>query len=125
MVTPSAEDLWQYAADREAAFDRMLASARAVANAPVWLIGAGPDVETALATAPDFGRGQVSGVVVTSVNTGAGSCSRTVIYQDAGNGSAPKVSVRSSGTPAPPASASSPRSRRRRHCRRPAPNRRG
>ena len=101
VVTPPAADLFQYAADREAAFDRMLASARALANAPVWLIGAGPDVEAALATAPDFGRGQVSGVVVTSVNTGAGSCRRTVIYQDAGNGSAPKVSVRSSGNACP------------------------
>jgi hypothetical protein len=107
VITPSAAELMRYAADREAALDRMLTSAQALGNAPVWLIG-GPDIDAMLAANPGLGRGQVSGVVVTSVNTGAGSCSRTVIYQDAGNGSAPKVSVRSSGDACPPDAGAAP-----------------
>src|SRR5215472_463507 len=64
VVMPPPGDLVRLAADQQTAIERLLASARALANAPIWIIGPGPLVETALA-APQFGRG-VSGVVMTS-----------------------------------------------------------
>jgi hypothetical protein len=79
----------------DAAFARMLTDARAMANAPVWLVGSGPEIQDALARLP---AGQhVSGVVMTSVSSPAGSCSRTVVYASPGNGAQPTVQVRSSG----------------------------
>jgi hypothetical protein len=41
--------------------------------------------------------GQVSGVVVTSVTSDAGSCSRTVFYSNPGTGAEPRVTVKTSG----------------------------
>jgi hypothetical protein len=74
---------------------RLVASARAVADAPVWVVGPGPVIDAALA-APQFGRG-VSGVVMTSVASGTGSCSESFFYSDPGTGAPPKVEVKRSG----------------------------
>jgi hypothetical protein len=87
-------DIAQLIADRQAALQRLVASARRVADAPIWLVGSGPAVEAAM---PELPPGQVSGVVVTSVTTGAGSCSRTVYYSSAGAGAEPRVTVKTSG----------------------------
>jgi len=46
---------------------------------------------------PQLGPGQVSGVVVTSVTSNAGSCSRTMYYSNPGNGAEPKVVVNTAG----------------------------
>ena len=81
-------------ADQEAALDRLLASARSLADAPIWLIGPGPAIEAAM---PQLGPGQVSGVVVTSLTSNAGSCSRTMYYSNPGNGAEPKVVVNTAG----------------------------
>ena len=81
-------------ADQEAALERLLASARSLADAPIWLVGPGPAIEGAM---PQLGPGQVSGVVVTSVTSNAGSCSRTMYYSTPGNGTEPKMVVKTSG----------------------------
>jgi len=95
-------DIARLIADRQAVLERFVASARRVADAPIWLVGQGPAVDAAM---PELPRGQVSGVVVTSVTTDAGSCSRTVYYSNAGAGAEPRVAVKTSGGAcgAPPA----------------------
>jgi hypothetical protein len=87
-------DIAQLIADRRAALERLVISARALADAPIWLVGPGPAIEAAM---PELPRGQVSGVVVTSVTSDAGSCSRTVFYSNPGTGAEPRVTVKSSG----------------------------
>jgi hypothetical protein len=95
VVMPQPADLVRLVFDQQAAMERLLASAEALANAPVWVVGPGPLIEAALA-APRFGRG-VSGVVMTSVAAGRGSCSESFFYEDTGTGAPPKVEVRRSG----------------------------
>jgi len=81
-------------ADQQAAVERLLVSAQALADAPIWLVGPGPALEGVM---PQIGPGQVSGVVVTSVTSNAGSCSRTMYYSNPGTDAAPKVVVKTSG----------------------------
>jgi hypothetical protein len=81
-------------ADQQAAMARLLASAQALADAPIWLIGPSPTIDAVM---PQLGPGQVSGIVVTSVTTNAGSCTRTVYYSNPGSGAEPKAVVKTSG----------------------------
>lgn len=79
----------------DGAFGQMLADVRAMTRTPMWLVGTGPEIQAALERLP---AGQhVSGVVMTSVVTAAGTCSRTVVYSSPENGAQPTVQVRSSG----------------------------
>jgi hypothetical protein len=87
-------DIAQMIADRQAALESLVMSARRLADAPIWLVGSGPTIEAAM---PRLPPGQVSGVVVTSMISGAGSCSRTVFYSNPGTGAEPKVMVKTSG----------------------------
>jgi hypothetical protein len=96
VVTPPPSEIYQLAIGREAALERLIASARAMADAPVWLVGPNPAIGAAMAGVPMAGPGQVSGVVVTSMTSGAGTCSERMIYSYSGNG-APRVSVSKSG----------------------------
>ena len=75
---------------------QLVASAHALANAPIWVVGPGPVIDAALG-APQLGRGEVSGVVMTSVASGAGNCSESFFYSDPGTGAPPKVEVKRSG----------------------------
>ena len=81
-------------ADQESAIERVVASARLLADAPIWLVGPDPAIEAAM---PQLGPGQVSGVVVTSVTSIAGSCIRSVFYSSPGNGAEPRMVVKTSG----------------------------
>jgi hypothetical protein len=81
-------------ADQQAAVERLLASAQALANAPIWLVGPSSAIEAAM---PRLGPAEVSGIVVTSVTSNSGSCSRTMYYSSPGSGSEPKVVVKTSG----------------------------
>jgi hypothetical protein len=95
IVMPQPADIYRLVADQQAALARLVASAHALADAPVWVVGPGPVIDAAMA-APQFGRG-VSGVVMTSVTSGAGSCSESFFYSDPGTGAPPKVEVKRSG----------------------------
>jgi hypothetical protein len=88
--------LWtdRFVADQQAAVERLLASAQALADAPIWLIGPSPTMEAVM---PQLSPGAVSGVVVTSVTSNAGSCTRTMYYSNAGAGTEPKAVVKTSG----------------------------
>jgi hypothetical protein len=97
VVAPPPSEIYQHAADREAAFDRLIAQAQAMADAPVWLVGPNPAIESAMAPMPHSGPSEVSGVVVTSMASGAGMCSERMIYSYSANGAPPKVSVSKSG----------------------------
>jgi hypothetical protein len=97
VVTPQPADLYQLVADQQAALARLVASAHELADAPVWLVGPGPAVEAALGSTPQFGRGGISGAVVTSVSSNTGSCSESMIYIDPGNGAPPTVETKKSG----------------------------
>jgi hypothetical protein len=101
VVTPPPGEIYQLAADRNTAFERLIASAQAMANAPIWLVGPNPAIEAAMAAVPAAGAAQVSGVVVTSVASNAGSCSERMTYSYPGNGAAPKVTVSKSGNACP------------------------
>jgi hypothetical protein len=81
-------------ADQQAAVARLLASAQALADAPIWLVGPSPTIEAVM---PQLGSGQVSGVVVTSVTSNTGSCTRTMYYSNPGPGAEPKAVVKTSG----------------------------
>jgi hypothetical protein len=94
-VTTQPADIFGMIADQQAALAQLVASAHALADAPVWVVGPGPVIDAALA-APQLGRG-VSGVVMTSVTSGAGSCSESFFYSDPGTGAPPKVEVKRSG----------------------------
>src|SRR5271156_1632082 len=88
VVTPPPGEIYQLAADRDAAFERLIASAQAMADAPIWLVGQNPAIEAAMAGVPMAGPGQVSGVGVTSIASNAGSCSERMTYSYPGNGAA-------------------------------------
>ena len=94
VVMPQPSGSTRLIADQEAALERLLASARSLADAPIWLVGPGPAIEAAM---PQLGPGQVSGVVVTSVTSNAGSCTRTMYYSNPGSGAEPKAVVTTSG----------------------------
>ena len=81
-------------ADQQTAVARLLASAQALADAPIWLVGPSPTIEAVM---PQLGPGQVSGVVVTSVTSNAVSCTRTMYYSNPGTGAEPKAVVKTSG----------------------------
>jgi hypothetical protein len=101
VVTPSPLEMYQIAADQQAAAVRLIAEAEAMADAPVWLVGPNPAIEAAMAAMPRSGPAQVSGVVVTSTTSGSGTCSERMIYSYAGNAAPPKVSVSKSGDACP------------------------
>ena len=94
VVMPQPSWTTRLIADQEAALEQLLASARSLADAPIWLVGPGPAIEAAV---PQIVPGQVSGVVVTSVISNVGSCSRTMYYSNPGKGTAPKMVVKTSG----------------------------
>ncbi len=96
VVVPQPADIYRLVADQQAALAQLVASAHALANAPIWVVGPGPIIDAALA-APQLGRGEVSGVVMTSAASGAGSCSESFFYFDPGTGAPPKVEVKRSG----------------------------
>jgi hypothetical protein len=96
VVTPQPADVYRLVADEQAAIARLVASAEAMANAPVWLVGPDQLIETALGAAPERGSG-VSGVVVTSAASPILSCSESFTYFDPGTGAPPQVQVRRSG----------------------------
>jgi hypothetical protein len=104
VVTPPPSELYQFAADREAALERLIASARAMADAPIWLVGPNPAIEAAMAGVPMAGPAQVSGVVVTSIASDTGTCSERMVYSYSGNVAAPEVTVSKSGNACPPGS---------------------
>jgi hypothetical protein len=97
VVMPQPADIYRLVADQEAAIARLIASAHALADAPIWLVGSDPSINAALAATPQLGRGQVSGVVVTAVTSNSGSCSESFFYADPGTGAPPKVEVKRSG----------------------------
>ena len=114
VVMPQPVDIYRMVADEQAALAQLVASAHALANAPIWVVGPGPVIDAAL-RAPQFGRG-VSGVVMTSVTSGSGSCSESLFYSDPGTGAPPKVRVSRSGDcgrPAPTIGGRQPLERRR------------
>jgi hypothetical protein len=102
VLTPTPSDIERIAADQQMAAARLIAEAQQMADAPIWLVGPNREIEAAMASLPQGGPGQVSGVVVTSASSGIGTCSERMIYSDAGNGAAPKVSVTKSGNACPP-----------------------
>jgi len=84
VVMPPA-DIYRLVADQRAALARLVASAEALANAPVWLVGPSPMIEAAL---PQVGG--ITGAVMTSVGSNTGSCSESFSYFDPGTGAPPK-----------------------------------
>jgi len=94
VVMPQALMTTRLVPDPEAALERLLASARALADAPIWLVGPGSAIEAAM---PGLAPGRASGVLVTSVTSTAGSCSRTVFYSNPGGGAEPRVTAKTSG----------------------------
>jgi hypothetical protein len=88
--------LWtdRLVADQQAAVAQLLASAQALADSPIWLVGPSPTIEAIM---PQFGPGQVSGVVVTSMTSNAGSCTRTMYYSASVEEGKPKAVVKTSG----------------------------
>jgi hypothetical protein len=103
VVTPTPAELYRFAADQERAAAQLIAQAESLANAPVWLFGPSPTIEAAMASLPRD-AGQVSGVVMTSTTSGAGTCSEEMTYSYAGNGAAPKVRIEKSGNACSPGS---------------------
>ena len=95
VVMPQPANIYRLVADQQAALARLVSSAQALADAPIWVVGPGPVIDAALA-GPQFGRG-VSGVVMTSVTSGAGSCSESFLYSEPGTGAPPQVEVKRSG----------------------------
>jgi len=96
VITPRITEALLAERSADLARARMLAYARAMARAPIWLVGSGPEIQETLERLP-AGAGQVSGVVMTSVSSPSGSCSRTVVYSSQGSGGQPTVQVRSAG----------------------------
>jgi hypothetical protein len=93
VVVPRPREIYQLVADQQAALARLVASAHALANAPLWLVGTSPAIEAAM---PPL-RDGVSGVVVTSLTSPMISCSESFSYYNPGGGVAPKVDVERSG----------------------------
>ena len=103
VVAPPPAELYRLAAVQESATAHLIAEAEALADAPVWLIGPNSAIQAAMAALPPAGSGQVSGVVVTSAATGAGTCNEEMTYSYDGSGP-PKLSVRKSGDACGPGS---------------------
>lgn len=101
VVSPSPTQLYQIVADQQAAAAAMIAQSQAIADAPFWLAGASPAVEATPASMPPTAPGQVSGVVVTSMTSGAGTCSERMIYSYPASGGAPKVTISKAGNACP------------------------
>jgi hypothetical protein len=100
---PQPADIYRMIADQQADLAQLVASAHKLANAPIWIVGPGSVIDAAMA-APEFRR-EVSGVVMTSVASGSGTCSESFFYSDPGTGAPPKFQVSRSGdcgTAAPP-----------------------
>jgi hypothetical protein len=93
VVMPRPADIYRLVANQEAAMARLIASAEAMANAPIWLVGPSQVIEAAM---PQAG-GQVSGVVVTSASSPNFSCSESFSYYDPGTGAPPQVKGTRSG----------------------------
>jgi hypothetical protein len=93
VVMPQPADIYRLVADQEAAMARLIASAEALAKAPVWLVGPSQAIEAAL---PEVG-GRVSGVVVSSAGAPTFSCSESFSYYNPGTGAPPQVKVTRSG----------------------------
>ena len=93
VVMPRPVDVYRLVADKQAAMARLIASAEAMADAPIWLVGPSQVIETAI---PATG-GRVSGVIVTSETTPAYSCTERFFYRDPGTGAPPQVRVAKSG----------------------------
>jgi hypothetical protein len=91
VVMPQQADLYRLAADEAAAMARLIASAEAMANAPVWLVGPSQVIETAL---PQTGG---VGFIVTSGSWPTFSCSESFSYYNPGTGAPPQVRVTRSG----------------------------
>jgi hypothetical protein len=96
VVMPQPADIYRLVNDQQAVLAQLVASAHALADAPIWVVGPGPVIDAALA-APRLGRGGVSGVVMTSVASGTHSCSESFFYSDPGTGAPPTVEVKRSG----------------------------
>jgi hypothetical protein len=96
VVMPPA-DIYRLVADQEAAMARLIASAQALADAPIWVVGPSPAIEAAM---PEFGRG-ISGLIVTSASSPTVSCSESFSYYDPGTGAPPQVQVKRSGNCGP------------------------
>ena len=93
VVTPPPAEVYRMAADEERAMARLIASAEAMADAPIWLVGPSQVIESAL---PQAGT-RISGVVVTSAGSPTYSCSESFFYHDRGTGAPPQVKVTKSG----------------------------
>ena len=97
VVTPRPADIYRLVADKQAAMTRLIASAEAMANAPIWLVGPSQVIETA---SPQT-DGRVSGFIVTSEMAPTYSCSESFSYYDPGTGAPPQVKVSRSGNCGP------------------------
>jgi hypothetical protein len=97
VVTPRPADIYRLVADEQAAMTRLIASAEAMANAPIWLVGPSQVIETA---SPQTG-GRVSGFIVTSETTPTYSCSESFSYYNPGTGAPPQFNVSRSGNCGP------------------------
>jgi hypothetical protein len=95
VVMPQPADIYRLDAVQQAALARLVASAHALADAPIWVVGPGPVIDAALAAS--LLGGGVSGVVRTSVASDSASCSESFFYSDPGTGAPPKVEVSRSG----------------------------
>jgi hypothetical protein len=93
VVMPQPAGIYRLVADEQAAMARLIASAEAMANAPIWLVGPDHAIETAI---PGTG-GRVSGVIVTSEETPTFSCSESFSYYNPGTGAPPQIKVSRSG----------------------------
>jgi hypothetical protein len=93
VVTPQPADISRLIADEQAAMARLIASAEAMANAPIWLVGPSQAIEAAIPQTD----GRVSGIIVTSETTPTYSCSESFSYYNPGTGAPPQVKVTRSG----------------------------
>jgi hypothetical protein len=96
VVTPPPAALYRLAAERQTALAQMLASARALADAPIWLLGPSPEIEAAL-VAPRSAGEEVAGVVLTATAAPALTCSESFSYFDPGTDAKPQVRFSRSG----------------------------
>jgi hypothetical protein len=101
VVAPTPPEIRRLMAAQQATAARLIATAQAIADAPIWVVGSTPAIDTVMSALPAAGSGRVSGVVVTSTRSGAGTCSEQMVYSYSGSG-APKISVSRSGDACPP-----------------------
>jgi hypothetical protein len=95
IVMPPPTAIYRLASEQEEAITQMLASARRLAEAPIWLIGPSRQIEAAL-RAPHPGA-EVSGVVEMTSGMPGGTCSESFSYFDPGTGAKPQVKFSKSG----------------------------